>query len=71
MFYFYLQPKPVDKPRPLPIPPKHDSQGLPQRRVNEYENIPSTDSQSKSSSSSSKEDNMPLDELTPRVNEIQ
>ncbi|XP_052780747.1 serine/threonine-protein kinase Nek4-like isoform X2 [Mya arenaria] len=57
------QPKPVDNPRPLPLPPKQDSEGLPQRR-NNYNEMAGGDS--KSSSSSGSKDDASLGDETPR-----
>ncbi|KAK3579311.1 hypothetical protein CHS0354_029593 [Potamilus streckersoni] len=67
----FENPKPVDIiPRPLPVPPKAaESQGLPQRReevYNQQNEVKSTDGSKSSSNSSSKEDNMYFGEETPR-----
>ncbi|WAR25387.1 NEK4-like protein [Mya arenaria] len=60
---FLKKPKPVDNPRPLPLPPKQDSEGLPQRR-NNYNEMAGGDS--KSSSSSGSKDDASLGDETPR-----
>ncbi|KAL3853358.1 hypothetical protein ACJMK2_016906 [Sinanodonta woodiana] len=66
----FENPKPVDIPRPLPVPPKAaESQGLPQRReeiYNEQNAVKSTDGSKSSSNSSSKEDNLFFGDETPR-----
>lgn len=62
----FKNPKPVDKPRPLPPPPKvEESEGLPQRRE-----LPGQDkhsaTESKSSSTSSSREDASWDAETPR-----